>query len=50
MEDVATTNYDLTPFWRSTVGFDRLPVLIELAATEGMPAGQPSRLHEVIDA
>jgi hypothetical protein len=26
------------------------PILIEVAATEGMPAGQPSRLQEVIDA
>jgi molecular chaperone IbpA len=29
MEDVTMRNQDLTPFWRSTVGFDRLFDLIE---------------------
>jgi molecular chaperone IbpA len=29
MEDVTMRHYDLTPFWRSTVGFDRLFDLIE---------------------
>jgi molecular chaperone IbpA len=28
-EDMAMTNYDLSPFWRSTVGFDRLFNLLE---------------------
>jgi len=29
MEDMAMTTYDLTPLWRSTVGFDRLLNLID---------------------
>jgi molecular chaperone IbpA len=29
MEDVAMGNYDLTPLWRSTIGFDRLFNLID---------------------
>jgi molecular chaperone IbpA len=29
MEDVAMTTFDLSPFWRSTVGFDRLFNLLE---------------------
>jgi molecular chaperone IbpA len=29
MEDVTMRNQDLTPFWRSTVGFDRLFDLVE---------------------
>jgi molecular chaperone IbpA len=29
MEDVAMTSLDLAPFWRSTVGFDRLFDLVE---------------------
>lgn len=29
MEDVAMRNFDLTPLWRSTVGFDRLFDLID---------------------
>jgi molecular chaperone IbpA len=28
-EDMAMTNFDLSPFWRSTVGFDRLFDLLE---------------------
>jgi molecular chaperone IbpA len=29
MEDVAMRNYDFAPFWRSTVGFDRLFSMLE---------------------
>jgi molecular chaperone IbpA len=29
MEDMAMRNYDLTPLWRSTVGFDRLLDLLD---------------------
>ena len=30
-------NYDLTPFYRSTVGFDRFFSLLDQAASDGSP-------------
>ena len=43
--------YDLTPFYRSTVGFDRLFSLLDRTTADGSPGGSVSRstgsgLHE----
>ena len=36
--------YDLTPFYRSTIGFDRLFSLLDQATSDGSP-GVPVRKH-----
>src|SRR3979411_2546137 len=45
MEDFAMRSYDLTPFYRSTVGFDRLFSLLDQAAADGSP-GYTAHQHE----
>ena len=37
--------YDLTPFYRSTVGFDRLFSLLDRAATDGSPGYPPYNIE-----
>jgi molecular chaperone IbpA len=50
MEDVAMRNFDLTPLWRSTVGFDRLFDLIDdslrLAGEDNYPPYNIERAGE----
>src|ERR1700747_1878739 len=44
MEDSMRT-YDLTPFYRSTVGFDRLFSLFDQAASDGSPGYPPYNIE-----
>src|SRR5260370_32715888 len=37
MEDLNMRTYDLAPFYRSTVGFDRFFSLLDQAASDGSP-------------
>ena len=37
--------YDLTPFYRSTVGFDRLFSLLDRAAADGSPGYPPYNIE-----
>ena len=37
--------YDLTPLWRSTVGFDRLFSLLDQAASDGSPGYPPYNIE-----
>src|ERR1700716_136078 len=50
MEDMAMSNFDLTPLWRSTVGFDRLVDLIDdvpqLTGEENYPPYNIERTSE----
>jgi molecular chaperone IbpA len=50
MEDVAMRDFDLTPIWRSTVGFDRLVELIDdslrLAGEDNYPPYNIARTGE----
>src|SRR5712671_6388640 len=50
MEDMAMRNFDLTPLWRSTVGFDRLVDLIDdvpqLTGEENYPPYNIERTSE----
>nr|AWL99133.1 molecular chaperone [Bradyrhizobium amphicarpaeae] len=41
MEDLTMRSYDLTPFYRSTVGFDRLFSLLDQAGSDGASPGYP---------
>jgi molecular chaperone IbpA len=45
MEDFPMRTYDLTPFYRSTVGFDRLFSLLDRAATDGSPGYPPYNIE-----
>jgi molecular chaperone IbpA len=45
MEDFAMRSYDLTPFYRSTVGFDRLFSLLDQAAADGSPGYPPYNIE-----
>ena len=38
-------SYDLTPFYRSTVGFDRLFSLLDQAAADGSPGYPPYNIE-----
>jgi molecular chaperone IbpA len=44
MEDLMRT-YDLTPFYRSTVGFDRLFSLLDQATSDGSPGYPPYNIE-----
>jgi HSP20 family molecular chaperone IbpA len=39
--------YDLTPFYRSTVGFDRLFSLLDQAASDGSPGYPPYNIERI---
>jgi molecular chaperone IbpA len=45
MEDYAMRTYDLTPFYRSTVGFDRLFSLLDQATPDGSPGYPPYNIE-----
>jgi molecular chaperone IbpA len=45
MEDFTMRTYDLTPFYRSTVGFDRLFSLLDRAAADGSPGYPPYNIE-----
>src|ERR1700686_4164762 len=45
MEDFSMRTYDLTPFYRSTVGFDRLFSLLDSAAPDGSPGYPPYNIE-----
>jgi molecular chaperone IbpA len=45
MEDYTMLNYDLTPFYRSTVGFDRLFSLLDRATADGSPGYPPYNIE-----
>src|SRR3978361_1612736 len=45
MEDSPIRPYDLTPFYRSTVGFDRFFSLLDRAAADGSPGCQPYNIE-----
>jgi molecular chaperone IbpA len=45
MEDYIMRSYDLTPFYRSTVGFDRLFSLLDRATADGSPGYPPYNIE-----
>src|SRR5882762_112819 len=45
MEDYPMRSYDLTPFYRSTVGFDRFFSLLDQAASDGSPGYPPYNIE-----
>jgi molecular chaperone IbpA len=45
MEDFPMRSYDLTPFYRSTVGFDRFFSLLDQAAADGSPGYPPYNIE-----
>jgi molecular chaperone IbpA len=45
MEDFTMRTYDLTPFYRSTVGFDRLFSLLDQATSDGSPGYPPYNIE-----
>src|SRR6195256_1827728 len=45
MEDFSMRSYDLTPFYRSTVGFDRFFSLLDQAASDGSPGYPPYNIE-----
>jgi molecular chaperone IbpA len=45
MEDFTMRTYDLTPFYRSTVGFDRLFSLLDRATPDGSPGYPPYNIE-----
>ena len=45
MEDYPMRTYDLTPFYRSTVGFDRLFSLLDQATADGSPGYPPYNIE-----
>jgi molecular chaperone IbpA len=45
MEDFDMRTYDLTPFYRSTVGFDRLFNLLDQATSDGSPGYPPYNIE-----
>src|SRR5947209_19982291 len=45
MEDYPMRTYDLTPFYRSTVGFDRLFSLLDQASSDGSPGYPPYNIE-----
>jgi molecular chaperone IbpA len=49
MEDYPMRTYDLTPFYRSTVGFDRLFSLLDQAASDGSPGYPPYNIERTGD-
>src|ERR1700747_1514995 len=49
MEDYPMRTYDLTPFYRSTVGFDRLFSLLDQATSDGSPGYPPYNIERTGD-
>jgi molecular chaperone IbpA len=49
MEDFAMRSYDLTPFYRSTVGFDRFFSLLDQAAADGSPGYPPYNIERTAE-
>jgi molecular chaperone IbpA len=49
MEDYTMRTYDLTPFYRSTVGFDRLFSLLDRAVPDGSPGYPPYNIERTGD-
>src|SRR5450631_2698706 len=49
MEDYPMRTYDLTPFYRSTVGFDRLFSLLDRAVPDGSPGYPPYNIERTGD-
>jgi molecular chaperone IbpA len=49
MEDFIMRTYDLTPFYRSTVGFDRLFSLLDRAVPEASPGYPPYNIERTGD-
>jgi molecular chaperone IbpA len=45
MEDYSMRSYDLTPFYRSTVGFDRFFSLLDQATADGSPGYPPYNIE-----
>jgi molecular chaperone IbpA len=45
MEDYPMRTYDLAPFYRSTVGFDRFFSLLDQAASDGSPGYPPYNIE-----
>src|ERR1700749_4817688 len=45
MEDYAMPTYDLPPFYRSTVGFDRLFNLLDQTSSDGSPGYPPYNIE-----
>src|SRR5258708_12583361 len=45
MEDYPMRSHDLTPFYRSTVGFDRFFSLLDQAASDGSPGYPPCNIE-----
>src|SRR3984893_16901846 len=45
MEDYPMRTYDLAPFYRSTVGFDRLFSLLDQATSDGSPGYPPYNIE-----
>src|SRR6478609_4172184 len=45
MEDLTMRSQDLTPFYRSTVGFDRLFSLLDQVASDGSPGYPPYNIE-----
>ena len=45
MEDLTMRTYDLTPFYRSTVGFDRLFSLLDQATSKHTPGYPPYNIE-----
>jgi molecular chaperone IbpA len=49
MEDYPMRTYDLTPFYRSTVGFDRFFSLLDQATADGSPGYPPYNIERTGD-
>src|ERR1700709_2840592 len=49
MEDYPMRTYDLAPFYRSTVGFDRFFSLLDQAASDGSPGYPPYNIERTGD-
>jgi molecular chaperone IbpA len=49
MEDYIMRTYDLTPFYRSSVGFDRLFSLLDRATPDGSPGYPPYNIERTGD-
>src|ERR1700687_6072045 len=49
MEDYPMRTYDLTPFYRSTVGFDRFFSLLDRATADGSPGYPPYNIERTGD-
>jgi len=48
MEDYPMRTYDLTPFYRSTVGFDRFFNLLDQVTADGSPGYPPYNIERTV--